>query len=390
LERDIRGRIVQKTETVEGVTSVYEYEYDTMGRLLTVTENNVLVESYEYDVAGSRSFDMNILRGIESRNFTYSAEDHLLVAGETTFEYDQDGYLVSKTDTVGTTQYQYSSQGELMNVQLPDGTAIEYVHDPLGRRIAKKINGTIQEKYLWQGQTRLLAIFDDSDNVIARFEYADDRVPMALTSDGITYYLAYDPIGSLRLVADKVGNMIKRIDYDTFGNIIADSNPDFNVWLGFAGGLHDRDIDLVRFGHRDYDPKTGRWTAKDPILFNGGDTDLYGYCINDPVNGFDPNGLEGWDLITATKYLHNQGAARLQPGYEAAYGEMPKWVSSLGKIFVDQAAQITAEHLTSEYISQTAGSALKKVNFLLGIFDPFPQTAEAPTLSINSEYSPCD
>jgi len=61
--------------------------------------------------------------------------------------------------------------------------------------------------------------------------------------------------------------------------------------FGFAGGLHDRDTGLVRFGYRDYDPDTGRWTAKDPIGFAGGDSDLYGYCVNDPVNGFDPSGL---------------------------------------------------------------------------------------------------
>jgi hypothetical protein len=47
----------------------------------------------------------------------------------------------------------------------------------------------------------------------------------------------------------------------------------------------------VRFGYRDYDPGVGRWTAKDPILFSGGDTDLYGYVLNDPVNLIDPLGL---------------------------------------------------------------------------------------------------
>jgi RHS repeat-associated protein len=61
--------------------------------------------------------------------------------------------------------------------------------------------------------------------------------------------------------------------------------------FGFAGGLHDRDTGLARFGYRDYDPETGRWTAKDPILFAGGDVDLYGYCLNDPVNFIDPEGL---------------------------------------------------------------------------------------------------
>jgi uncharacterized protein RhaS with RHS repeats len=39
------------------------------------------------------------------------------------------------------------------------------------------------------------------------------------------------------------------------------------------------------------DPDVGRWTAKDPIFFGGGDTDLYGYVLNDPINEIDPEGL---------------------------------------------------------------------------------------------------
>jgi len=98
-------------------------------------------------------------------------------------------------------------------------------------------------------------------------------------------------VGSLRVVADVSGNVVKRIDYDSFGNNVDDTNPAFEVPFGFAGGLYDPDTGLARFGFRDYDPDTGRWTAKDPILFAGGDTDLYGYCLNNPINLIDPNGL---------------------------------------------------------------------------------------------------
>jgi RHS repeat-associated protein len=85
--------------------------------------------------------------------------------------------------------------------------------------------------------------------------------------------------------------VIKRVDYDSFGNIIEDTDSIFEVPFGFAGGLHDRDTGLVRFGYRDYDPGVGRWTAKDPIFFAGGDIDLYGYCLNNPINLIDPEGL---------------------------------------------------------------------------------------------------
>ena len=50
--------------------------------------------------------------------------------------------------------------------------------------------------------------------------------------------------------------------------------------IGFAGGLTDPDTGLARFGMRDYDPAIGRWTARDPILFKGGQENLYMYCGN--------------------------------------------------------------------------------------------------------------
>jgi RHS repeat-associated protein len=300
LTHDDNGRIIEKTETVSGTPSNYEYTYDAMGRLLTVTKDSNLVEEYQYDIVGTRTYEVNTLRGISGRGLAYSNEDHLLTAGGAIYEYDEDGFLISKTHGTDVTSYDYSSRGELLGATLPDLRMIDYVYDPLGRRIAKKINGSVVEEYLWQGLTRLLAVYDGSDNLIMRFEYADGRVPIAMTRDGSTYYLTYDQVGSLRVISDSSGNVVKKIDYDSFGNIIADTDPSLDVPFGFAGGFHDRDTNLVRFGYRDYDPDIGRWTAKDPILFAGGDTDLYGYCLNDPVSFVDRLGLlfERGDVVS--------------------------------------------------------------------------------------------
>ncbi len=292
-ERHPDGRIRQKTED----SSAHVYEYDEMGRLLTVTRDGALIEEYRYDDFGRRDHEMSVPRGIAGRSLTYDDEDRLVTVGGVVYEHDDDGFLERKTDGTEVTEYDYSSRGELLTVTLPDSTLIEYVHDPLGRRIAKKVNGAVVEKYLWQGLTRLLAVYNADDSLRMRFEYADARMPVAMAKDGATYYLAYDQVGSLKVVADASGNVAKRIGCDTFGNILSDSDPAFAVPFGFAGGLHDRDTGLVRFGHRDYDPETGRWTAKDPILFAAGNADLYGYCANDPINWIDSLGLSEADVL---------------------------------------------------------------------------------------------
>jgi RHS repeat-associated protein len=60
---------------------------------------------------------------------------------------------------------------------------------------------------------------------------------------------------------------------------------------GYAAGLTDTLTGLVRFGIRDYDPETGRWTARDPIGLNRSDVNLYTYVRNMPNSAVDPTGL---------------------------------------------------------------------------------------------------
>ncbi|MFG1499166.1 RHS repeat-associated core domain-containing protein [Halobacteriovorax sp. XZX-3] len=85
------------------------------------------------------------------------------------------------------------------------------------------------------------------------------------------------------------GTVAQNLTYNTFGEITSDSNPGFQPFA-YAGGLYDIHTGLTRFGARDYNPVTGRWMQKDPIGFAGGDTNLYRYVNNDPVNFIDPKG----------------------------------------------------------------------------------------------------
>jgi len=215
----------------------------------------------------------------------------LINAGPEKYQFDTDGFLTKKITSSGTLTTSYSSNGRLLSVSLPTSTLISYDHDPMGRRIAKRVNGSITEKYLWKDDVTLLAVYDGNNNLIMSFTYADGRMPVSMNYGISTYYLAFDQVGTLRMVTDASGLILKRIDYDSFGSIINDTNPTMNIPFGFAGGLHDRDTGLVRFGVRDYDPTLGRWTAKDPIDFKGEDINLYKYVLNDPIGKIDVSGL---------------------------------------------------------------------------------------------------
>ena len=108
---------------------------------------------------------------------------------------------------------------------------------------------------------------------------------------GTNYFFAKDHLGSIKAVVNIDSGVAEQIiHYDEFGRVLSDSNPGFQPF-GFAGGHYDHQTGLVRFGARDYDAEIGRWVSKDPILFDGGDANIYRYVLNDPVNLIDPSGL---------------------------------------------------------------------------------------------------
>ena len=69
--------------------------------------------------------------------------------------------------------------------------------------------------------------------------------------------------------------------------MISDSAPGFQPF-GFEGGLRDPHSGLTRFGTRDYDPTTGRWTTSDPLRFGARDPNFYAFVGADPNNASDP------------------------------------------------------------------------------------------------------
>jgi len=310
---DRLGRITQKTETIGGVSTVYNYEYDDRGRLQSVREGGVVVREFEYDANGNQ-----LLRQADGTlDVEYDDQDRLLRFGTITYGYNANGELSLRSEAARQTQYTYDVFGNLTKVVLPTGSVIEYVIDGENRRIGKQVNGTLVQGFLYRDMLSPVAEVDGDNNVISRFVYGTkSTVPDYMQRGGVTYRIISDYLGSPRLVVDvSTGAVAQRLDYDEFGRVINDSNPGFQPF-GFAGGLYDPDTKLTRFGARDYDAELGRWTTKDPILFDnlepfgardydhqtgrgatrdlvrfgGNTTNLYEYVSGDPINSIDPSG----------------------------------------------------------------------------------------------------
>ena len=263
LQRDLLGRITQKSESIQGATHVWGYTFDAAGRLTDVTEDGAFASHYGYDADDNRTTFTNASGSI---NPTYDAQDRLLTYGPTSYTYTANGELASKTDATGTTTTTYDVFGNLLHVGLPSETTIDYVVDGENRRVGKKVNSALSSGFLYQDALNVVAQLDGSGNVVARFVFGrKPNVPDYFTNSTGTFRILSDHLGSPRLVVNvATGSVVEEIDYDEFGNVTGDTAPGLTPF-GFAGGLYDRDTGFVRFGARDYDARVGRWTSKDPV-----------------------------------------------------------------------------------------------------------------------------
>lgn len=243
-------------------------------------------------------------QGITSYKYVYDLDDHLtsvqrLHAGSlvssTDFTYTQDGILSTKyssNSSTGGYTLTYDDFGNLRTVLLQNGNVISYEIDGLNRRIGKKINGVLQRRWIYQDQYRIAAELDTNGNISKRFVYASGKhIPDYMVVGTEKFKLIADRLGSIKAVMRvSDGAIVFNRSFSMRGSSSTPDDPNL-IPFGFAGGLNDPDTGLVRFGARDYEPSIGRWTAKDPIGFDGGDTNLYGYVGNDPINFIDTEGL---------------------------------------------------------------------------------------------------
>ncbi len=285
LSYDVHGFLIQRVENKAGVDATFDYNYDIDGRLITVTRNGSVFEAYSYDLDGNRT---SRHAGTDPyQEATYDIEDRIISHGDVAYVVDDDGWLAVR----GEDAFDYSARGELLGAYLADGSTIFYAYDGFGRRVARSEEAeTWQYLYGYPEDAFRITAAREPGDILWEFYYDDLGVLYAFQRAGTWYYVGTDPVGTPQVISDALGTIVKTLSFDAFGVLLTDTNPGLALPIGFAGGLADPLTGLVRFGMRDYDPASGRWTARDPLLVDGGGSNFYAYARNNPVCFRDPTG----------------------------------------------------------------------------------------------------
>ena len=220
---------------------VTQYEYDDLGRLVRVTDdqgNEQTTEYYAADGAGafygavSRTVDIN---GRETR-YEYDAIGRLVdqydnIGRRTHYEYDDAGRLVAlqqdPDDADGdgdlfVTQYEYDGNGNVVRTTTPAGDVIDTDYDALNRPIKSYLpypEGGTRGAYTEYVYDEDHAIPDDQLGLLTRL----------IDPEGHETHYAYDEDGNVLTSTDAEGNEVENT-YDLLGRAIkvasAKGSPD--------------------------------------------------------------------------------------------------------------------------------------------------------------------
>ncbi|XP_010620530.1 teneurin-2 isoform X4 [Fukomys damarensis] len=304
VQYDSMGRVIKRELKLGPYanTTKYTYDYDGDGQLQSVAVNDRPTWRYSYDLNGNLHL-LNPGNSVRLMPLRYDLRDRITRLGDVQYKIDDDGYLCQR----GADIFEYNSKGLLTRAyNKASGWSVQYRYDGVGRRASYKTNLGHHLQYFYSdlhNPTRITHVYNHSNSEITSLYYDLQGHLFAMeSSSGEEYYVASDNTGTPLAVFSINGLMIKQLQYTAYGEIYYDSNPDFQMVIGFHGGLYDPLTKLVHFTQRDYDVLAGRWTSpdytmwknvgKEPAPFN-----LYMFKSNNPLS----NELDLKNYVTDVK-----------------------------------------------------------------------------------------
>jgi RHS repeat-associated protein len=318
------SRITQ-IEDLDGLTT---YAYDDRDQLTGAVHADTANpdETYEYDANGNR-----LSSHLHDANYETDSHNRLVSDGTYNYAYDAEG--------------NWDHRNRLTRVADKDAgdqvlQTVEFTYDAFNRRISKSLTTATDDiitHFIYDGANVLLDFVDNdgpgpnAPQLAQRYLHgpAIDQILAQDDGAGNVLWMLADHLGTVRDLVDSTGAVVNHLKYDSYGNVIAETNVAVESRYLFTGREFDDEIDLYYYRARYYDAATGRFVGEDPIGFLSGQSNFYGYVANTPARLRDPFGLAG-----VTAYGAYLGGPELGVPFPAAHESIVLYNNDTGEIYV--------------------------------------------------------
>jgi RHS repeat-associated protein len=268
----------QLTASSEGYIN-YEYTYDTYGNILSVKK---------YD-----NEDEPIL--LSTDTYTYGNAqwlDRLTAFNGQTITYDGIGNPLSYYNG---SSYTFTWNGRELATAVKGSTSVSYKYGADGLRTQKTVGSTVYNYYYADG--RLVRQTWGSNYI--DFLYDESGSAYSFIYNGTQYYYVRNLQGDVVKILNTSGGVVASYTYDAWGkvsnsgNIVGLYNP-----IRYRGYYYDTDTGFYYLQSRYYDPTIKRFINADGYISTGQGFlgfNMYAYCGNNPVMGYDPYGTFDWE-----------------------------------------------------------------------------------------------
>ncbi len=306
-------------------TDINFYKYDSLNQLIREDDaKQNLTKVYAYDQGGNiisikeyayipLTEDLSNTEPNNTIDYEYgdtSWKDKLTAYNGQPITYDEIGNPLTYVGYNLT----WNNGGELTTLA-GNGVSASYTYDADGLRATKTVNGVKTTYQYLDGQLQ----YEKKGNTEVYYLYdADGKLKglRTVNSGGTVkdYYVVTNTRGDVTQIYDEAGTLQAVYTYDAWGKILSikdgsgnEVTSDAHIGklnsLRYRGYYYDDEIRLYYVGSRYYDCNIGRYLNADDsdVLDNtqGGliNTNLFAYCLNNPVNHSDPSGYWVVDAI---------------------------------------------------------------------------------------------
>ena len=287
---DVLNRVTRRNNDAFG--------YNTRSEVTSATVQPAHTNRYEFDGIGNKRWT-----SVNSATNFYSANElnqytRISNGSLSEPEYDLDGNMIWD----GRFQYTWDAENRLLAVYSNITCVVSNAYDHASRRVAKWTPSRTTT-FVYDGWNLVQETISTASGVTTNaYVWGKDLSGtlqgaggvgglLAVSMNGAWHFPFYDNNGNVTAYVNEQGTVVAEYIYDAFGRTIAQTGPMADAFPHrFSTKYFDAETGLYYYGYRFYSPALLRWLNRDPVSETGG-MNLYAFCRNNGIAGFDPLGL---------------------------------------------------------------------------------------------------